>query len=85
MEHTIGANSGDIPRMWPLSSATYHITRKLGSGSFGSVFACVRKSAWEAPLHVAIKVAPRHSNEVSRELEMLLLLRSKPHPNVIDM
>ncbi|KAL1521077.1 hypothetical protein AB1Y20_022631 [Prymnesium parvum] len=70
---------------WPLSGATYHVARKLGSGSFGAVFECVRESPWEAPVRVALKVSPRHADELPRELQMLLLLRANPHANVITL
>ena len=63
---------------WPCSSASYKIERLLGRGSFGDCFLALKTSAWEKPAHVALKVSARYGVEMSREVEVLLLLRDAP-------
>ena len=70
---------------WPLSNARYVPTARLGGGTFGNVFAATRISNWEKTSEVALKVVSRWSAHASRELELMLKLRERPHPNVISM
>ena len=70
---------------WPVSTATYVVSARLGQGTFGQVFAAWRQSNWESPMQVALKVTPRHALKVSRELEMMLLLRRNPHPSIMTL
>ena len=69
---------------WPVSSACYVVDGLLGSGTFGVVMRAQRRSCWEPPHTVALKLIPRWSREASRELDVLLRLRANPHPSVLQ-
>ena len=60
---------------WPLSSASYDVTHALGCGAFSAAFLALRRSAYERDSLVCLKVTPRYSDQPSRELEVMLLLR----------
>ena len=65
---------------WPCSSASYRIQRLLGRGGFADCFLALKTSAWETePERVALKVCARYGTEMSREVEVLLMLRDVPH------
>lgn len=62
---------------WPVASAAYTAEAMLGSGTFGLVLLARRHpSRWQACAPVAIKLTPRATNSVSRELAIMLQLRS---------
>ena len=81
--------------LWPPASATYKISGWLGSGTFGAVFKARRRLAHDSPLdsrdsnvagsEVAVKVIPRYAYESSRELEVMQVLREKPHMAVMQL
>ena len=81
--------------VWPPASATYKISGWLGSGTFGAVFKARRRLAHDSPCdsrnsnvagpEVAVKVIPRYSCESSRELEVMQVLREKPHMAVMQL
>ena len=83
------------PTLWPPASATYKISGWLGSGTFGAVFKARRRVAHNSPRdsrnsnvagpEVAVKVIPRYSCESSRELEVMQVLREKPHMAVMQL
>ena len=79
---------------WPCTSATYEIEQVLGSGTFGTVVSAERQSRWEPKHRVALKLVPRAhksgeddgcSGWASRELQLMLIMRRKPHPGVIGL
>jgi serine/threonine protein kinase len=75
-------------RVWPPASATYKISGWLGSGTFGAVFKARRRSTHDNPSQsssVAVKVIPRYSFASSRELEVMQILREKPHVAVMQL
>ena len=83
------------PTLWPPASATYKISGWLGSGTFGAVFKARRRVAHNSPRdsrnsnvagpEVAVKVIPRYAYESSRELEVMQVLREKPHMAVMQL
>ena len=83
------------PTLWPPASATYKISGWLGSGTFGAVFKARRRLAHDSPCdsrnsnvagpEVAVKVIPRYAYESSRELEVMQVLREKPHMAVMQL
>ena len=83
------------PTLWPPASATYKISGWLGSGTFGAVFKARRRLAHDSPCdsrdsnvagpEVAVKVIPRYAYESSRELEVMQILREKPHMAVMQL
>ena len=71
---------------WPPGSATYSISGWLGSGTFGAVFKARRRSLNDSRCSsVAVKVIPRYSYRSSRELEVMQILREKPHVGVMQL
>ena len=60
---------------WPLSSALFHVERRLGQGCFAAAYSAIRTSEHEQTSRVALKVVPRFTKEASRELEVMLRLR----------
>ena len=77
---------GETHIAWPLSSASYHVLRTLGQGSFSTVFLAERSSAFEPVRTVALKVTPRYADPSrlpSREIEIMLALRNCPHATSI--
>ena len=73
------------PALWPPASATYSIGGWLGSGTFGAVFKARRRSTHGRSSSVAVKVIPRYSYASSRELEVMQILREKPHVAVMQL
>ena len=71
--------------LWPPASATYSIGGWLGSGTFGAVFKARRRSTHGRSSSVAVKVIPRYSYASSRELEVMKILREKPHVAVMQL
>ena len=71
--------------VWPPASATYSIGGWLGSGTFGAVFKARRRSTHGRSSSVAVKVIPRYSYASSRELEVMQILREKPHVAVMQL
>ena len=74
--------------LWPPARATYSISGWLGSGTFGAVFKARRRSTHDSRSRsssVAVKVIPRYSYASSRELEVMQILREKPHVAVMQL
>ena len=74
--------------LWPPARATYSISGWLGSGTFGAVFKARRRSTHDnrsRSSSVAVKVIPRYSYASSRELEVMQILREKPHVAVMQL
>ena len=74
--------------LWPPARATYSISGWLGSGTFGAVFKARRRSTDDSRSRsssVAVKVIPRYSYASSRELEVMQILREKPHVAVMQL
>lgn len=81
-----GPDSGDqekLPTLGDLVGSSYRLTRLLGQGAFGKVYAAQRI---DVPEHqVALKILPRSLYEGRNVERELVMLATVGHPNVVQL